>query len=74
MNPKDKALELCQKFGWLGVKWEQTDYTTLSLENAKQCALIAIDEVLKDDWFIEEEYCKQRKDYWEEVKTEIEKL
>ena len=70
MTPKEKALYLCQKFGYLGIKWEQTEYTTFSLENAKQCALIAVDEIMNaleknGDW---------NYDYWQEVKQEIEKL
>lgn len=47
MTPKEKALELCQKFGWTSFKWEQTNYTTLELKNAKQCAIIAVDEIIK---------------------------
>ena len=71
MTPKEKALELCQKFGYLGIKWEQTNYTTLSLENAKKCALIAVDEILDildcPDW-------SNTFEYYQEVKQEIEKL
>jgi hypothetical protein len=71
-NSKEKALNLCQKFGWVSITWEQTNYTTLSLENAKQCALIACDEVI--------EYLTSSSDimisvnaleYWQQVKTEI---
>ena len=48
MTPREKALQLCQKFGYLGIKWEQAEYTTLSLENAKECALIAVDEIISN--------------------------
>ena len=67
MTPKEKALELCQKYGYLGLKWKP-EYRTLPLENAKQCALIAVDEIIKNSFpgTIE---C-----YWQEVKQEIEKL
>lgn len=77
MTPKEKALQLCQKFGYLGIKWEQAQYTTLSLENAKECALIAVDEIL---WEIikyadnSKEYVIENSKYWEEVKQEIKKL
>ena len=47
MTPREKALQLCQKFGYLGIKWEQAEYTTLSLENAKECALISVDETIR---------------------------
>lgn len=58
MTAKEKALELCQKFGWLGFKWEQTNFTTISLENSKQCAILAVDEVLKQfDGLHKPEYC-----------------
>ena len=42
---------------------------------AKQCALIAVDEILDDDMYgMEEEHFEKRINYWEEVKKEIEKL
>jgi hypothetical protein len=70
MTPKEKADELVNKFishtkvfhEHLG--WE--DY----LDSAKQCALIAVDEILKLE--LQEVY--QNIDYWQEVKQEIEKL
>lgn len=80
MKPKDKALELCQKFGWLGIRWEQTDYTTLSLENSKHCALIAVDEIKKANPIIPLEYMLESEaldaayEYWQEVEKEIIKL
>ena len=78
MTPKEKALELCQRFGYLGIKWEQTEYTTLSLENAKQCALIAVDEIgtLKVESFdkLPNPHHYFSRNYWIEVKQEIEKL
>lgn len=43
MNPQEKALNLCQKFGWVGIKHEQTNYTTLDLEIAKELAIIAVE-------------------------------
>ena len=69
MTPKDKALELYNKYEQLG-----RDFTRgVSMkEFAKQCALIAVDEIL--------EVLKNIADittswlYYEEVKQEIEKL
>jgi hypothetical protein len=57
MTPQEKAVELVHKFGM-----ENQYY-----ERAKQCALIAVDEVLNviDNFEMI---------YWEEVKQEIEKL
>ena len=77
MTPREKALQLCQKFGYLGIKWEQTEYTTLSLENAKECALIAVEEMLSELYHIaydDDDYGEWKMKYWQEVKQEIEKL
>jgi len=67
MTPKEKALDL---FGKLreSLMWSED-----SNEDAKQCALIAVDEILKD----REEIDGMRvinDPYWLEVKQEIEKL
>jgi hypothetical protein len=69
MTPKDKALELYNKYEQLG-----RDFTRgVSMkEFAKQCALIAVDEII--------EVLKNIADittswlYYEEVKQEIENL
>jgi hypothetical protein len=69
MTPKDKALELYNKYEQLG-----RDFTRgVSMkEFAKQCALISVDEII--------EVLKNIADittswlYYEEVKQEIEKL
>jgi hypothetical protein len=71
MTPKEKAEELYSKFedniqGIEGYEW---------WESAKQCALIAVDELLNDDWYITTfENNILRKKYWEEVKQEIKEL
>lgn len=57
MTPKEKAEILFYKF------WA----ITLCSEQAKQCALIAVEMVILN-CYVEEEY------YWQEVKQEIEKL
>lgn len=69
MNPQEKALSLCQRFGWVGIKHEQTNYTTFNIEIAKELAIIAVDEILSMD-------LKPRiyREFWEQVKQEIEKL
>lgn len=61
MNPKEKAKELIDKYK--DVRWD------IDPETAKQCALIAVDEMLKTNWINVWE-----KEYWEKVKTEINKL
>ena len=71
MTPKEKAEELVNKFR------QQTDgIAGYNYDNVnKQCALIAVDEILDDDMYgMEEEHFEKRINYWEEVKQEIEKL
>ena len=66
MTPKEKAKELVEKmaiYHWTDV----CDY-----EGAKQCALIAADEILNPfNHFIT---TKEQEVFWEKVKHEIEKL
>ena len=59
MTAKDKAMEIAMKFDEQG----ETD-------NAKQCALICVDEILKAVTTIAD----KRFDFYTEVKQEIEKL
>lgn len=66
MTPKEKAEELVDKFN-LEVRWN----------NAKQCALIAVEEIINTGALCEElDYgCDERNlHYWQEVKNEIDKL
>ena len=72
MTPTEKAKELIDKFTH-PVRWKMGQEDVL--ERAKQCALIAVDEVLK---FIDERMQgwldADWVSYWQEVKQEIEKL
>lgn len=67
MTPKEKAKELVYKF-YPSVQWKlgQED----CLDRAKQCALIAVDEVLNLCWGGNKIGIK----HWEDIKHEIEKL
>jgi hypothetical protein len=71
MTPKEKADELVLKFKEL--PQEGTMMCYLAFEISKQCALIAVDEILLNE---ENKHSVLSKiyDYWEEVKQEIEKL
>jgi len=67
MTPKEKAVELVHKFGM-----ENQYY-----ERAKQCALIAVDEIIESIPKEPSIYTVQRIGsimFWVEVKQEIEKL
>ena len=74
MNPKEKAEDLVCKFishtlifdegaGWLEDK-----------DEAKQCALIAVDEILNTIEYSSQADELSKISYWAEVKKEIEKL
>ena len=72
MTPKEKAKELVDKFRpYTKIVVANAEY----IEDTKQCALIAVDEILNDDWYITTlEDNILRKKYWQEVKTEIQLL
>jgi hypothetical protein len=74
-----KAKELFDKFCY-AIRTEETDsgYFT-NVIYAKNCALIAVDEILKTNTLQDRNcgfvtLCEKHKEYWEEVKEEIEKL
>jgi hypothetical protein len=77
MTPKEKAVELYNKYEQLGKDFTRGVSMT---EFAKQCALIAVDEIFEfmkmDDEYTETVSNANSKwvDYWLEVKQEIEKL
>jgi hypothetical protein len=66
MTPKEKAKELVNKY--YSDKCFNGNYA--EDYNAKQCALIAVDEILK----VSISYAGKDYEYWQEVKQEIEKL
>lgn len=61
MSPKEKAKELVNKFNYKDKHYLMLD--------AKQCALIAVDEVLSVPYLL-----KSEKYFYTQVKQEIEKL
>jgi hypothetical protein len=70
LTPKEKAEELVDSFNNLA-----KDFTRgVSMnEFSRQCALRSVDEILKaveSDWG----FMEVRQDYWQQVKTEIERL
>ena len=69
MTPREKADELYSKYDDLLNK----DFgNPIVFDNQlKQCALIAVDEILEMDLPIFEEDADEFYDYWEEVKQEI---
>ena len=65
MTPKYKALELVQKYF-------KANHQPFGFKDAKQCALIAVDEILDMVKHTPIEFIET--DYWQEVKQEIENL
>ena len=68
MTPKEKAIELYNKF--LNPSGDTYLYGMLEHESAKECALIAVDEIL----YITEHESPSTYVYYVKVKQEIEKL
>ena len=76
MTPKEKAIELVNKFRIHSPVWEVKD-------DAKKCALIAVDEIL-NSWypvnihsgheFHHDNLATSFYEYWEEVKQQINNL
>jgi len=75
MTPKEKALELIEAF-WINVRDYRLAHPAMTKEQAKQCALIAVDEIthaIDFDW-MEVQNLEREHAYWDKVKEEIEKL
>ena len=70
MTPKENAEELC-------LKYYKIIERTLSIEHVKitkQCALIAVDEILSEFMFDDSDYSNRRYKYYQEVKKELEEM
>jgi hypothetical protein len=85
MTPKEKAQELIDKFYDIEyADFYQNNGYSMNWSEIKQCALIAVDEILEatkheyqiqyesGEWSREIGY--KYSEYWKEVKNEIEKL
>lgn len=83
MTPKEKAKELFKKYYCLKNN-SKTRINVINFDTAKQCALIAVDEIINNIYkssSFEIYYLNNDKmneieaiSYWNEVKQEIEKL
>jgi hypothetical protein len=76
MTPKEKAFELAHKFRLLEIRTSENSYMMISMADAKQCALIAVDEIIDSEPQYEwsNDYWKNPNDFWQEVKREIANL
>ncbi len=72
MIPEQKAKELVKKFRMYSFTTDY-DYEAKGAKNeyhnAEKCAIIAVDEILDEYW----SHDIERKEYWQQVKTEIKK-
>ena len=67
MTPKEKAKELIDKYEFVYIQ----NYT--SMFEVKECALIAVNEILDIAyWEYMESMGEKEKEYWQQVKQEIE--
>jgi hypothetical protein len=65
MTPKEKAIELVDKFSVVGLQQRNEGVA---------CALIAINEILSIKKEIWDDFHSEYFDWWKQVKKEIEKL
>ena len=84
MTPKEKASELFDKY--LNYRYRFIDYKdyAVDIKSVKNCALIAVDELIKNSCNSKWRYMAfgtegdsnsiYFKEYWQEVKQEIERL
>jgi hypothetical protein len=77
MTPKEKAYELFEKFLPILGGIEKKDWVYFHGEEAKQCALIAVDEIINQfdvHPSVQTHFKYDKLIYWQEVKQEIEKI
>jgi hypothetical protein len=78
MTPQEKAKELIEKYQKLDIEigGQYDGYLTMKIHDAKQCALIAIDEIIEElkGFNSDDGYFVLRIDFWDDVKSELSKL
>ena len=75
ITPEQKAKEIIKKFIPHAQYWDCYNDELLDENHAKQCALIAVDELLNN--FLSnrnKKYGKEKYFFWQQVKIEIQKL
>lgn len=81
MTPQDKAKDLISKMNvihYMKLRGKNKNSRGLPIsmydDQIKQCALIAVDEILQSHYVLLTGVKTSIYDYWQEVKQEIEKL
>ena len=72
MTPKEKAQELVWKYYNILEHTISDEYSKKDWDIAKQCALIAVDLLISETFL--DFYVNHPQPFWQEVKTELEKL
>ena len=73
LTPKEKAKELYDSFSKHAKYWDCYNDIPLEINHTKQCALIAVNEIIKIKtlWFQKD---TEDIDFWKEVKEELLKM
>jgi hypothetical protein len=80
MTPKEKAEALIKRFNKVKIFISiepsdiDIDIESVDCDANKQCALIAVDEIIDSILIIDLTAAENQFTYWEQVKTEIKKL
>ena len=75
MIPQEKAKELVGKFKYNTRAFNETNGWEDTIFNAKQCALIAVDEIISEiEPSVSMDVIEARIKYWKQVKQQIEQL
>ena len=84
MTAKEKAIELLdemsiQTYSYQPYAGAHYNIEEIGYEAGKKCALIAVDEIFKTNTLEDRNcgfvtLCEKHKEYWQEVKQEIEKI
>ena len=79
LTPKEKAKELYTLFSKHAKYWDCYNDSPLEIDHTKQCALIAIDEIIKslENYGKESDKLQNMENdfrYWQEVKKELLKM
>jgi len=78
MKPEEKAFELAHKFRLIDIRTSESTTMMISMTDAKQCALIAVDEILQSlghKKLSDSPYTTlEARQYYVQVKQEIESL
>lgn len=72
-NHKEVAEKLVLKYMNLNAK-KLSDYSRIEWPTAKECAIVAVDEIIDEWWGLLEQVSVKKISYWEAVKQEIKNL